>query len=638
MDTTLQQVCVPPLLTVDFTTSLTCFGDPVQFSPQLLTPQAPADSLITFSWNFGDPATGTNNASAVKSPQHRFSSIGFYTVNFTTTDKFGCSATSYHTVQVNALPMAGFSYSAGQCDSIILFSSTSVDTSSLINTYIWHYGDGTSDTLTTSGSTHKYISPGVYMATLTVINANGCTDTFTDTVQRTPCILAAYTSASGPFCQNYDLLFSDMSTCQGTITQWNWNFGDASPPLSYGTFRSQVNHTFAAAGSYTIKLKVSTLLNAVTISDSTQVNILIHPSPLAGFTVDAVCLGERAQFADTTLANGSAPLSYRWQFGDAPASDTSQLQNPEHLYTIPGAYTTDLIVKNPFGCSDTATGMVMVNGLPQAGYANSLACTGQQTYFFDASHPFMAPLGAWGWRVNDSIGHIGNMQGATPSFVFDSTGIYRVMLTVADTNGCADTTMQMVTVKPSPVSAFSYTENVENIQGQVQFTSSSTGATDYFWDFGNGEVSYMESPKITFAQDGTYTVMLVAVSALGCHDTAMIAYDMMFKGLYVPNAFAPGGTIQATRIWKPAGVNLATYQAQVYNSYGMQIWSSTLLDEAGSPAESWDGTFNGKPCQQDVYVWKITAVFRDGSIWYNTDVGEHEGLSAEKWGTITLIR
>jgi hypothetical protein len=70
----------------------------------------------------------------------------------------------------------------------------------------------------------------------------------------------------------------------------------------------------------------------------------------------------------------------------------------------------------------------------------------------------------------------------------------------------------------------------------------------------------------------------------------------------------------------------------------MLLWSSTLLDEAGSPAESWDGTFNGKPCQQDVYVWKITAVFRDGSIWYNTDVGEHEGLSAEKWGSITLIR
>jgi hypothetical protein len=39
-----------------------------------------------------------------------------------------------------------------------------------------------------------------------------------------------------------------------------------------------------------------------------------------------------------------------------------------------------------------------------------------------------------------------------------------------------------------------------------------------------------------------------------------------------------------------------------------------------------------------VYVWKITAIFRDGTIWYNTDIGSHKGLTQETWGTITLIR
>jgi hypothetical protein len=68
------------------------------------------------------------------------------------------------------------------------------------------------------------------------------------------------------------------------------------------------------------------------------------------------------------------------------------------------------------------------------------------------------------------------------------------------------------------------------------------------------------------------------------------------------------------------------------------LWSSTLLDATGAPLESWDGTYNEKPCQQDVYVWKITAIFRDGSVWYNTDVGEHEGMPEVVYGTITLIR
>jgi hypothetical protein len=101
---------------------------------------------------------------------------------------------------------------------------------------------------------------------------------------------------------------------------------------------------------------------------------------------------------------------------------------------------------------------------------------------------------------------------------------------------------------------------------------------------------------------------------------------------------APGGMVQATRSWKPVGVNLVSYRAEIYDSHGMKMWSSTLLDEKGTPVESWDGTYKGKYCQQDVYVWTITAIFRDGTIWDNTDTGEHKGLSEPKWGTVTLIR
>jgi len=85
-------------------------------------------------------------------------------------------------------------------------------------------------------------------------------------------------------------------------------------------------------------------------------------------------------------------------------------------------------------------------------------------------------------------------------------------------------------------------------------------------------------------------------------------------------------------------VNLASYRAEIYNSHGSLLWSSSLLDEKGSPAESWDGTYNDKPCQQDVYFWRIRAVFRDGSIWYNQDIGERAGVSEEVFGTVTLIK
>ncbi len=638
LDTVSQQVCVPSELTVGFNTTLTCFGEPVTFTPELLTPQPPADSLVEFTWNFGDPVTGNNNVSTLKTPEHIFSSVGFYTVNFFATDKFGCIASSYQTVQVNTLPVANFSYTTGSCDSTLIFSSTSVDTSSSIITYIWQYGDGTSDTLSTPESTHKYASPGEYITTLTIINNNGCIDTYTDTVTRSACIVAAAISTESLLCQNYNLTFADISTCDGTITQWNWNFGDGTLQLNYGTYQPTVTHTFLNPGPYTISLKVSTQVGISTISDSTTLQILVKLTPLAGFSVDPVCLGIKAEFNDTTNANGATTLFYRWEFGDEGVADTSNLKNPDYLYSVPGTYHPELIVKNQFGCQDTATADLTVNGLPDAGYSNSLACSGQMTYFFDASRPFIAPIAEWGWRVNDSLGMVGSMQGNTPAFTFDSTGRYQVMLTVADSIGCADTIIQQVAVNPSPASAFSYTENVDEIQGQIQFTNGSVGAEEYYWDFGNGETAYSESPIITYAEDGTYEVILVSVSENGCHDTATITYEMIFKGLWVPNAFAPGGTIQATRYWKPVGVNLASYNVEVYNSYGALLWKSSKLDEKGAPAEGWDGTYNEKICQQDVYVWKIQAIFRDGSVWYNQDVGEHKGLSEPVWGTITLIR
>ncbi len=366
VDTVIQAICVPPPLTVDFNTNLTCFGTAVTFTPQLLTPAAPADSLITFSWNFGDPTTGTNNVSVKKQPDHLFSKTGFYTVSFSTTDKYGCTATAFKQVQVNALPVAAFSYTTGLCDSTLVFSSTSVDTSSLINTYIWQYGDGTSDTLTVPTSIHKYGIPGEYLATLTVVNANGCTDSFTDTVTRSSCLVAAYLTADDLLCQNQELTFTDMSTCDGTITQWNWNFGDGSPPITYATYKPSVTHTFTTSGTFTISLKVSTIVGTSTISDSTSVDILVKPAPLAGFTVNPVCLGTKAVFTDTTHANGATALSFRWEFGDAGIADTSNLRNPKYLYSVPGTYSTELIVKNQFGCSDTAINDILVHGLPDA--------------------------------------------------------------------------------------------------------------------------------------------------------------------------------------------------------------------------------------------------------------------------------
>jgi len=475
---------------------------------------------------------------------------------------------------------------------------------------------------------------------MTVEDANGCRATASDSVQRSPCIVAAYFASDTLLCQNYNLSFADMSTCDGTISQWVWTWGDTSQPTQYNTYQALTPHTFTQPGTFAVRLRVTTLVNGTAVSDSTERIVTVVSSPLAGFVTQNNCYLRPTLFTDTTLANGATLLTYRWEFGDPQSvNDTAVNRNPSWTYPAPGSYDPRLIVTNQAGCRDTATVAMQVYGLPATTWNSSLACAGQPTFFFDHSEPYLAPLNLWGWRVSDSLDRfIGSMQGSTPQWVFDQAGTYRVLLSASDTNTCADTLSAVIQVQPSPVSAFSYEDNIDQVQGQVLFTDGSLGAQEYHWDFGNGEISSAVSPTVTYDEDGTYTVTLVTLNEQGCSDTTSMEYTLLFKGLYVPNAFSPTGPVQQTRLWKPVGINLATYHCQVYNAHGALIWESKQLDEKGSPAEAWDGTYKGHPVQQDIYVWKLQAIFRDGTIWNNRDVGNREKLTEPVYGTIVLIR
>jgi len=53
----------------------------------------------------------------------------------------------------------------------------------------------------------------------------------------------------------------------------------------------------------------------------------------------------------------------------------------------------------------------------------------------------------------------------------------------------------------------------------VNFTNTSTSATSYFWDFGNGTNSVLANPTIAYLATGTYTVKLISYGAGGTSDT-----------------------------------------------------------------------------------------------------------------------
>ena len=129
--------------------------------------------------------------------------------------------------------------------------------------------------------------------------------------------------------------------------------------------------------------------------------------------------------------------------------------------------------------------------------------------------------------------------------------------------------------------------------------------------------------------------MLVSYNDFDCPDTTYRIYDLLFTNLFVPNAFVPSDFNSELRTFKPIGINLKHYKIEVYSTWGNLVFESTKLNNNGSPAEGWDGTYKNKDLPTGSYIWRISAVFKNDRIWKGTNNGDGNTATS---GTVTLIR
>jgi|GEM_PF-437463 len=637
-NTIIKPVCVPASLSIAINYTPTCYLDTTFFSTQVLQPAN--DYLTDFSWNFGDPASGSANSSTLATPWHVFTEAGTYTVILEALDKDNCPVTKYAYVDVRPLPVPVFSFAGGVCDSTIYFNESSTGSGAGIISWHWDFGDGQSVTVNQASQadvTHKYGEPGTYLVSLTVTNNRNCENTYSHEVLVQPCLQTEITAVDTLFCENHTIAFADISYSGIEPDQWHWDFGDGTV-LDYTHFRPVVTHTYALTGSYSVKLRISADISGTTISDSSMISVFVKPAPVAAFNMTDVCLGDSVHFNNLSTGNGTIISGYKWKFDDpAVTNDVSLLESPVHRYQIAGWYDPYLVVTNSLGCTDTVTNPLIVNRPPVAGIRIENPCAGSVTQFHDDSEPGFGPITSWNWSVSATTGFFSEDSIAAPRLIFETTGEYTVNMIVMDTNGCSDTASRLFEVSPSPVSEFTIVDNYENVQGQLQIQNGTVGGTTYYWNFGNGTLSVAESPIVKYDAEGHYPITLIAANASGCTDTITRVYDLLFKGLYIPSGFVPQDPGGDVSIFQPVGVGLQSYKIEVFDKWGNLIWASEELID-GQPGPGWDGTKDGEPVALGVYIWKASAVFKDGSVWNGKNVGENKGLSGETFGTITVVR
>jgi len=629
------ELCLHGTLEVDFTSTEECLGTPTFFQTSY-SPQS--DSVASYTWNFND---GTPNQDTYRDTiSHTFPNPGLFIVELTALDTNGCSTTAYHEVIIDSLPTARFSNTIGSCDTPTQFVDESLDGGEFIDSWYWDFGDVSSpnNTSTEQHPSHLY-GPydSTYQVKLIVTNFNGCIDSILQDVYVEPCLIADFELSTLLNCARYEQCFTDLSQISsnnGVITQWSWDFGDGDT-YNYSIQQNHICHTYDQGDDYNVQLIVEATLNGATYQDTSIKIITVHPTPVAGIILAGNCLGDSTSFYDDTNPNGEPLTMWHWNFGDdINPNDTSILQNPTYLYPGYGTYTTELKVMNQYGCRDSITEPVEIYKLPEAAFGFEETCMSYDTYFMDESTADSSDIEHYIWNFGDTLTISDTSSLQNPSYIYDSTGYYTVELIITDGNQCSDTISENIEIYPIPTADFIIMDTLQ--QGQIYLDNISIESTSYYWDFDYdyGISSIEENPMHQYEEDGTYNIMLISYNDYGCPDTTYKLYDLLFTNLFVPNAFAPSNVNAELREFKPIGINLQSYNVEVYSAWGNLVFQSTLLED-GAPGEGWDGTFEGKELPTGSFIWHISAVFENGEHWKGSDNGDGNTSTS---GTVTLIR
>lgn len=152
------------------TYTATCAGTPIQFND---SSSVMSGSIASWNWNFGDPASGTNNMSSLQNPMHTYYTQGNYTVTEIVTSSFGCIDTA---TMVIANDSVGVILPYTQSNDSVFFAGTAFGGNGPY-TYLLDLGLGGGFNITTPNYMYAYPMGGPYTACLLTVDASGCTDT-----------------------------------------------------------------------------------------------------------------------------------------------------------------------------------------------------------------------------------------------------------------------------------------------------------------------------------------------------------------------------------------------------------------------------------------------------------------------------
>ncbi len=283
-------------------------------------------------------------------------------------------------------------------------------------------------------------------------------------------------------------------------------------------------------------------------------------------------------------------MTYSWTFGDGTSSN---LRNPVHSFPAYGTYIVTVTVDDGLGCTGTVSRTISISKDPGK-TVDTAICAGASIR-----------LNASGGSLHSWMPVTGISQPGASSVVASpmTTTTYIVTITAG---ACIYRDTFRIKVSPMPTANFSHYPTTPASNTPIEFTNRSLFADSWIWDFGDGSRSSELNPKHLYRRTGSYQACLTAISG-HCRDTvcATVAADVR-TSIGVPTGFTPNGDGRNDVLFV-RGSAVSSVHLVIYNRWGQKVFETNSLDQG------WDGTFNGKLQEIDIYAYVLQASFIDGT-------------------------
>ncbi|MEY2830197.1 MAG: hypothetical protein RIQ33_2055 [Bacteroidota bacterium] len=289
-----------------------------------------------------------------------------YSVSLVPYSSPSCSLVVTDSLRLLPQPTAFFNYKTDSfaCGLVSFFDSSYTNVlGSNVSQWSWNFGDkwSTKRLSNLKNPTHVYSRPGTYTVSLSAKTDLNCTtDTFLKTIVILPSPLTmGFTITSIDSLECSAVNFKDTSKTNlsySVVNAWSWDFGDAtSGANNYSTIKNPT-HKFLKAGTYTIKLAITTDIGCT--PDTLIKTFVVKPIPInADAGRDTVFCHNGSMHLNAYANQDYAPYIYTW----APNLFINDITVLDPYVTPPATQYYTFTAATIDGCSRTDSVLVSVS-------------------------------------------------------------------------------------------------------------------------------------------------------------------------------------------------------------------------------------------------------------------------------------